>query len=195
MSRASEAFSGPRAGGGTRGVKVTMAAKCFFNPETIAKAVDKANKGALSQFGAFVRRRAKSSLRAAPQLRLSQMKPRQRLAYAIRRDRAKRKGEPKPRRPEAISKPGQPPLLHNHRGPRARPASANPLKNLIFFAYDTARKSVVIGPLPFHSMGAEKLEHGTGGMQARPFMGPAMLKELPGLTALWRDGISTTWSR
>ena len=44
------------------------------------------------------------------------------------------------RKRKAVSQPGQPPSSH-----------AGHLRRLIFFGYDPARKSVVIGPTPFRS--------------------------------------------
>jgi len=101
-----------------------------------------------------------------------------------------------------ISQPGQPPSSH-----------AGTLKRLIFFGYDSDRRSVVIGPMPFRKAEAPALleqDHvaGTtravvrtvkakrGGTQrrrmvyrARPFMGPAFEKEKSKLPPLWADSI------
>lgn len=132
----------------------------FFDRGPVLAAVDRATRKVLSRFGAFVRTRAKSSIR-------------------------KRK---------AISKPGSPPSSH-----------AGLLKKFIFFAYDLDRKSVVIGPVklekPVSPTALPALEYGGPSVRerkgkreritvrARPFMGPAFAKELPGLPAMWRDSI------
>ena len=73
----------------------------FFDRDAVQRAVDRMAVRRLSMYGAFVRRRARSSIR-------------------------KRK---------KASKPGQPPSSH-----------VGLLKDFLFFAYDPATKSVVIGP-------------------------------------------------
>lgn len=132
----------------------------FFDRVKVASAVDRATRKVLSKFGAFVRQTAKGSIR-------------------------KRK---------CISRPGQPPSSH-----------VGTLKRLILFGYDPAKKSVVIGPVPLHSGTAEApplLEYGgrTRGKdrkgkkvaqtyRARPFMGPALKKEAPKLSAMWGNSV------
>jgi len=78
------------------------------------------------------------------------------------------------------------------------------LKRLIFFGYDPARQSVVIGPAPLRSTveapplleyGGTARRKGRNGKtksatyQARPYMGPAFEKERKVLPPLWRDSI------
>ena len=112
------------------------------------------------------------------------------------------------RRRKGISQPGQPPSSH-----------AGHLRRLIFFGYDSSRRSVVIGPTPFGEGEAPELleqEHVPGTVRrvtrpdrtsrasgssdkrgrrrtmtyrARPFMGPAFEKEKEGLPALWANSI------
>lgn len=90
--------------------------KGFFDRKGIADKATAAGRKALSQFGAFVRRRAKSSIRKS------------------------KKSAP----------PGQPPKSHE-----------GSLRRLIFFAYDSGRQSVVIGPVKFRRGEAPPLlEHG-----------------------------------
>jgi len=113
----------------------------FFDTEAVKRQVDAITRRSLSRLGAFVRRRAQTSIR-------------------------KRKG---------TAPPGQPP--HSHEGS---------LRRLIFFAYEPAARSVVVGPVPFRKGEAPKLlEFGgeatrtRGGRSRRvryrghPFMGPA----------------------
>jgi hypothetical protein len=91
------------------------------------------------------------------------------------------------------SAPGQPPSSHT-----------GLLKRLIFFGYDPASRSVVIGPAPLRStVGAPPLleyggfarRKGRDGKQVaatyapRPFMGPAFQQEMKNLPPLWRDSI------
>lgn len=98
------------------------------------------------------------------------------------------------RKRKAISEPGQPPSSH-----------LGLLKQFIFFSYDAARKSVVIGPTLLNGRGSrralEVLEHGGGTIRrikgknrrtnykARTFMKPAFKKEQSKLPALWRDAV------
>jgi hypothetical protein len=90
--------------------------------------------------------------------------------------------------------PGQPPSSHT-----------GLLKKFIFFGYDAARQSVVIGPTRLNQKGRGEapplLEYGgkttlkRGGKkrrvtyQARPYMGPAFEKEKPQLPAMWRGSV------
>ena len=77
------------------------------------------------------------------------------------------------------------------------------LKRFILYAYERARRSVVIGP---KRLGNKKgrapsaLEHGGRSstsdkrqrvikIKPRPYMGPAFAKEKPKLPAMWRDSI------
>lgn len=133
----------------------------FFDRAAVVGAVDAATRRVLSRFGAFVRTRARTSIR-------------------------KRK---------STSPPGGPPYSH-----------VGTLRKLIFFAYDFARASVVIGPtLSDSPSGApEILEFGgtaeisdrdhkgrtkTVRIGPRPYMGPAFQQELPGLPAMWKDSV------
>jgi len=90
--------------------------------------------------------------------------------------------------------PGQPPSSHT-----------GLLKKFIFFGYDPARQSVVIGPVRLNQKGRGEapplLEYGGKATlvrrgkkkrttyQARPYMGPAFEKEKPQLPAMWRGSI------
>ncbi len=101
------------------------------------------------------------------------------------------------RKRKAISAPGQPPSSHT-----------GLLKKFIFFGYDAARKTVVVGPMRLNQkIGAapEALEHGgpstvvTGRrnrrrkrrirVKARPYMGPALEKEAPKFAGLWANSV------
>ncbi|MCC7409956.1 MAG: hypothetical protein IT442_17955 [Phycisphaeraceae bacterium] len=86
-----------------------------------------------------------------------------------------------------ISAPGSPPSSHE-----------GSLKRLIYFAYEPARRSVVIGPVPFKEGQAPALlEYGgrttlvrrgkrvRAHFRGRPFMGPAFEREKPKLPAMW----------
>jgi hypothetical protein len=135
----------------------------FFDAPKIVAAVDKATRNVLSRFGAFVRRTAKGSIRKA----------------------------------KSPSKPGKPP--HSHVGL---------LKEFIFFSFDVESRSVVIGPTRLNQKSGSApsvLEYGgttsivtrRNGRTSRrrvtiaerPYMNPALDKELPKLPAMWRDSV------
>ncbi len=101
------------------------------------------------------------------------------------------------RRRKAASPPGSPPSVHKGQ-----------IKKFLWFAYDPARRSVVIGPeaLPGgKAIAPEVLEYGgteriktgttkrrktvTARYAARPFMGPALAKERPKLPGLWANSV------
>jgi len=98
------------------------------------------------------------------------------------------------RKRKRISEPGSPPSSHS-----------GLLKKFIFFGYDPAKRSVVIGPERLSQSGRGEAPHlleygGTGTVErrgkrrrakvrARPFMGPAFEKEESKLAAMWRDSI------
>lgn len=125
----------------------------FFDAARVLAAVSRAERRVLSKFGAFVRTRARSSIR-------------------------KRK---------ASSPPGRPPSSHE-----------GSLRRLLFFAYDSSSRSVVVGPVPFRRGEAPALLERGGpavrrGKPARyrgnPFMAPAAEAERPRLAPLWRDSV------
>lgn len=137
--------------------------QAFFDAKKVTDMVEKKKLKALAKFGAFVRRRAKSSIR-------------------------KRK---------RTSEPGSPPSSH-----------IGTLKNLIYFAYDAASGTTVVGPIPFggKAVAPALLEHGgsiSGGAlkqnkigsvrkprtlnyRPRPFMVPALEAELPKFAGLFK---------
>jgi len=145
----------------------------FFDRAAVRRRVDRRKRGLLSRAGSFIRTAAKSSLKRARQKSLGEMTAEERERYEVRRAVARRKGLRTPRRPDRVSESGEPPLLHMR---------LSPLKRLIYFAYDPARDSVVIGPLRFGRAGAEALEYGGAvrgrrrrvRIRARPFMRPAL---------------------
>ena len=141
----------------------TVSLDMFFDTDRVKRAADTATRKVLSKAGAFIRTTAKHSIRPG----------------------------------KGISPPGSPP--HSHTGL---------LRRFIFFGYDTLRQTVVIGPMRLNQkIGAapEALEHGgtsvvVEGLRhrrrkrrvrigARPFMGPAMRKELPKFPSLWANSV------
>ena len=141
------------------GFKLKAMQSRFFDSAPVRTAAGRAKRKVLSRFGAFVRRTAKSSIR-------------------------KRK---------KVSSPGKPPT-----------SRTGFLKKFIFFGYVPASDSVVVGPIKLNSKAGEiprTLELGgkttvvtrrkkkTVKIAARPYMTPAMDKELPKLPDMWRDSI------
>ena len=98
------------------------------------------------------------------------------------------------RRRKNISRPGQAPT-----------SWTGLLKKFLFFSFDRASRSVVIGPVRLSESRGEApplLEHGGTATRTdrqgrnervvyerRPYMGPAFDKELPKLPELWRDSV------
>ena len=101
------------------------------------------------------------------------------------------------RKRKRASAPGQPPSSHT-----------GLLKRFIFFGYDPARRSVVIGPERLNQKvgdAPEALEYGGTStviegirgkrtkrrvrIRARPFMGPAFEQERSKLPAMWRNSV------
>lgn len=171
--------------------KVAAFKKLFFDRAAVTDAVDKASVSVLSKFGAFVRRAARSSIKKARQMPLSELSDEQRAAYKRRLAIATKQGKPRPKRPLAASKPGQP--------PRSRLGF---LRDFIFFGYDADAHSVVIGPARLNGRAGpqalEALEEGGASttpqgkrvqIEARPFMGPALAKEEPKLPAMWANSV------
>lgn len=131
----------------------------FFDRAKVKKAMDRANRRALSKIGAFIRRRSRSSIRKS----------------------------------KKASLPGNPPRAHANREPNLR---------TILFGFEPSGPSVVIGPVRFSGLQSGKtvpeiLEFGatvvrpgrqwpgrpkpkpeTVVIAARPFMGPALQKEI-----------------
>lgn len=135
--------------------------RAFFDPAAVTDPADRALRRLLSRYGAFVRQRARTSIR-------------------------KDKGS---------AAPGSPPFSHK-----------GFLKRLIFFAYEAATKTVVVGPAKLRSRQAytvpEVLEHSGTVTVVRPrrrpqvrryagnpFMGPAQAAELPKFLDSLQDSI------
>ena len=141
----------------------TVSLDMFFDTDRVKRSADAAARRVLSKAGAFVRTTAKHSIRS-------------------------RKG---------VSPPGSPPSSHT-----------GLLRRFIFFGYDASRKTVVVGPMRLNQKvgtAPEALEHGGATdvveglrgrrrkrrvrIRARPYMGPAMRKELPKFPSLWANSV------
>lgn len=167
---------------GTRSVADVK--KSFFDADRVLKSMDRAVARSLSRFGAFVRTKARTSIR-------------------YRTDPAP------PGRPPSAHKTVTR-LKTNRKGVTKRQASS-PLRDLIYFAYDKDARSVVIGPVIFPSARRkgtpERLEYGGSGVgtrrvpgsrkrvaatfryEPRPFMHPAFESELPKALESLRDSM------
>lgn len=140
----------------------------FFDRQIVIDAIGRAAAKNLSRAGSFIRTSARSSLR----------------------------------RRKKISSPGEPPSVH------AQDRVAT-LKN-IWFVFDPANRSVVVGPLKLNGSRLEGSDrqtvpslHEFGGTAVvgqrkrkrrakyapRPFMGPAMERELPKFAGLWANSV------
>lgn len=162
--------------------------RSFFDRPAVVRAMSATTRAVLSKFGAFVRTRAKSSIRKARQKTLGEMTPDEILAYRIAATEAKRAGRPRPKRPLASSRPGEPPR-----------SVLGYLRKFIYFAWDPQAKSVVVGPAQFGGAGGQAprvLEEGgravlyngqTITIRPRPYMRPAFDAELRGLPKLWAE--------
>ena len=145
--------------------------RMFFDRKAVIDAVGQANARNLSRAGSFIRRAARSSLR--------------------KRKRA--------------SQPGRPPSVHT----QDRVAT---LKN-IWFVFERRRASVIVGPLrlgsstlrgsnrstvpELHELGGSAVLESRKTKQRRraryaprPFMGPAMERELPKFERLWANSVN-----
>jgi hypothetical protein len=152
----------------------------FFDRAIVIRAMDRRTLSALKEFGRLVRKRAQASLKYA----------------------------------EGPSSPGSPP--HAHRSTKVRRTSRSTgkvrtrtvslLRDRLYFAYDMGSQSAVIGPERVaetlaHGAAPEALEYGGSStvldrgrerhvrIAARPFMGPALAAELPGLPKMFKDSV------
>jgi len=145
------------------------ATRVFFDSAAVMSRLPPAKRKALSKGGAFIRQTARGSMR----------------------------------RGKKPSKPGSPPKSH-----------VGTLKELLFFAYDLSSESTVVGPefantpgrryRPVSSTVPAILEEGgevsifvrktgtwtTATIEPRPYMAPALAKNLSKLPAPWRDAVT-----
>jgi len=159
---------------------VSAAKSSFFDRQKVMAAVDRATRKALSKAGAFVRQRAKTSIRYR----------------------------------EAPSQPGLPPSAHRTVGSVRKKSGkvvtkkqlVSPLREFMFFSYDRATRTVVVGPALLSGTQSREalhaLEHGGPStvvdprgrrrpitVRARPFMRPAMLAELGNFPTLFANTV------
>lgn len=162
-----------------------MAKSNFFDRAKVIRAAGRGTASALSKIGAFLRRRSRSSIKPAKQMPLGALTPEQRADYDRRVRIARATGRPRPKRPRASSRPGEPPRSITGLLRGGKDAGAG-----IVFAYDERANSVVVGPVKLNAVTGRDvprvLEEGgrteVGGravtIAARPYMGPALRAEL-----------------
>lgn len=151
----------------------------FFDRKAVVSKVDQATRRVLSKFGAFVRRRAQTSIRYRKDVSAPMGPPHAHKSGTVVR-KSKRTGETKVR-------------------------TVSFLRKFLFFAWDDTHRSVVIGPAKLNntvsSLSLPALEYGGRSValedglrksirvKPRPFMRPALEAEKPQLPALWRDSV------
>lgn len=146
------------------GAEAVRVKSLFFTVKAVRDQLDPAVRRALSKFGAFVRRRAKSSLKYKDGPAPPGQPPHvhRTTVFTAKKGKRPKKGKP--------------------------PKPVSPLRELLFFSYDPRNKSVVIGPaIGGPKSGApETLEEGgtasrdgkTVTIAPRPTMRPAFRIEL-----------------
>lgn len=178
-------------GGGARssghsGSRLTfLEVEWFFDSTQVARATDKASRRVLSKLGSFVRQDARKSIKKPRKVRVSELSESRKAERKI----AKEQGV-KFNMPFAASKPGDPPRNQTE-----------VLKRTIFFFYNSNAEFVDIGPAKLHGLRGENnmeaLEFGgvivtkkkNLPVKARPFMQPALDKNLPLLPSMWEGAI------
>lgn len=133
----------------------------FFDKKGVADGLDAGTRKQLTKFGAFVRRRAKSSLKYK----------------------------------DGPAAPGKPPHVHRSASFKRKPGKAgkkqqpvSPLRELLYYSFDKASKSVVIGPAiggsrtgaprSLEEGGSAKIDGRRVVIRPRPTMAPAFAVEL-----------------
>ena len=159
-------------------MSISMAKSNFFDRSAVITRMKKATMRNLSKFGAYVRTRARTSLRY--------------------RDKPSMPGQPphahKTMRRTKTSKKG-----------KVSTQSVSPLRDFLFFAADQSRTSVVIGPARLSGRlgdapsaleyGGSSVVRAPGGgtrtvqIAARPFMRPAFEDTKDKLPEIWRNSL------
>jgi len=167
-------------------VGIVEVRKLFFDSDMVLRKLDAKSRKVLSKGGAFIRRTARSSIKKSKQKSVADLTAKEARIYAIRVADAKKHGRPKPKRPFAASKPGEPP-----RSPTGK------YKQTIFFYYDEQSNSMVCGPVKLarsqekipailESGGTETVNSGrTVTIRPRPHMAPAYEKERSKIVAMF----------
>lgn len=156
----------------------------FFDRNKVVDAVEKGRRKALSKAGAFVRTRARTSIRY--------------------RNQSSSAGQPPSGHRSMM-------WMKKKKDGTVKPQLSSPLREFMFFAYDESSKSVVIGPALLNSTAArhaepqggetvpEVLEQGgvvrvpgrkAMRISARPYMQPAYQAERTSIMAAWANSIT-----
>lgn len=145
-------------------VNLTGLKASFFDSTEVLRMVDKRTVSALSKFGAFVCRRAQTSIKY--------------------KDGPAAPGSP----PHAHKTSGFTRQKKNKKTGLVTQQSSSPLRDLLFFSYDREAKTVVVGPVPFRGKAVVPglMERGGQGIEPRPFMKPALEAELPKFASFFR---------
>lgn len=186
--------------------RINQAKGLFFDRAAVQDAIDAAQKRVLPRAGAFIATTAKRSMRPARQKATGSLSEAERKRFERQKKLFKEgKIATKPKRPLVASNPGEPPRVRT-----------GLLKKHLFFAYDPASKSLVVGPALLNkSSGAPAtlenggstlgivtreitLADGTTGtatkkvqvqIAPRPFMKPALEANQAAIRGLFRDSI------
>ena len=109
-----------QAGGSGYSAAIGSAKASFFDSNAILKLMDRTTAKALSKYGAFVRQRARTSIRYRKKSAPAGSPPS--AHRSMKRTKTNRKGETKTQQ-------------------------VSPLRDLLYFSYDREAKSVIIGPV------------------------------------------------
>lgn len=161
---------------------ITFDFRFIQKTQSLQRATLTATRRWLNRVGGFTRKVARRSLKRAKRHRTETTLTDEQLDRWVAWNQIReRQGLEVPAPyPEKTSKPGRPPLLHS---------SDSPLKRLLVYSADAERGDVVIGPERAKTGIAHKLEHGSGRIKPRPFMGPAAEKAEPRMAGWWADAI------
>jgi len=145
--------------------------RLFFDKAAVMNQMDTRSRVALAKFGALVRKTAIASVKEASpsQHAPAGSPPFSHMAARRRAINRKRKAEGRPR-----VKPGFKGLKH------------------ILYAYEPAKRSVIIGPASNRKRSItipEILEEGKLDTAERPFMGPSFEKSREKLPDIWRSSV------
>lgn len=171
------------------GLRLKAMTRNFVDRKKVKRRVNKAKLKNLTKQGAYVRTAARSSIRKARMKKVGEMTSDERRSYERRVVANKRAGLPKPKRPKASSRPGEPPR-----------SQVGTLRKFLFFSFDPRSESVVVGPARTTADDQDAprtLEFGgtaeVGGSRRRiaprPYMGPALTQEQPKFAELWRNSV------
>lgn len=166
--------------------------RSFFEPVEVMRRLNQTTKLRLSKTGAWVRTRARTSIRKARRKRKPELTRVERGIYEHAVEKAQREGQEKPKIWwYAHSKPGEPPR-----------SIQGFLRTHIYFVYEPKTRSVVVGPARLQGTSGEvpqALEQGgqvwsyrlkrNVSIKPRPFMRPALNAEAGNFPQLFRNSL------